>query len=128
MASRAPHHAKSNGPREAGSVKQIADPLRGNKMTERILTLLRAVPRLLLPFVPWVMLCGVTCVLAALAIGVVHTNSARYHLTPWSGEPIFEGVPHSDGGTMAVSSTAAGKVAAGEGHRDATQPEIRSAN
>ena len=97
-------------------------------MTERILTLLRAVPRLLLPFIPWVMLCGVTCALAAIAIGVVHTNSARYNLTPWSGEPIFRGVPHSDGGTMAVSSTAAGQVPAGAGHRDATQPEVRSAN
>ena len=109
-------------------VNAAADSLRGNTMTEKILTLLRAVPRLLLPFLPLVMLCGVTCMLGALALVVVHTNSARYNLTPWSGQPIFEGVPHSDGGTMAVSSTAAGQVAAGAGHRDATQPEVRSAN
>jgi hypothetical protein len=95
-------------------------------MTEKILTLLRAVPRPLLPFVPLVMLCGVTCMLAAIALVVVHTNSAEYHLTSWSGEPIFEGVPQPVGGAMAVSSTAAGRVAAGAEHP--TQREVRSAN
>lgn len=95
-------------------------------MTERILTLLRAVPRLLLPFVPLAMLWGVTCMLAALALVVVHTNSARYHLTPWSGEPIFQGIPQPAGGALAVSSPAAGRIAPAAGHT--MQREVRNAN
>jgi len=95
-------------------------------MTERVLTLLRAVPRLLLPFVPLAMLWGVTCMLAALAVVVVHTNSARYQLTPWSGEPIFEGIPRRAGGALAVSSATAGRIAPGPGHT--TQREVRNAD
>jgi hypothetical protein len=102
--------------------------MRDNEMTEKILTLLRAVPRPLLPLVPFLMLCGVTCVLAAIAMVVVHTNSARYNLTPWSGQPIFEGVPYSGDSAMAVSSIAAGRVAVGARQGNAQQSDALRTN
>jgi hypothetical protein len=93
-------------------------------MTERILTLLRALPRLLVPFVPLMMLCAVASALAALTVVVVHTNSARYHLTPWTGEAILldrgEDASHTAANAVTVSSAPTGQAAVGVGETSST--------
>jgi hypothetical protein len=93
-------------------------------MTERILTLLHALPRLLVPFVPLMMLCAVISALAALTLVVVHTNSEAYHLTPWTGEAILldrgEDMPPAAGSATAVPSFPAGQASIGVGQSNAT--------
>lgn len=62
-------------------------------LIERILPILRTVPRPLLPLVPlWIFGGAFTALLAAFTVLVVHLNSARYHLTAWTGEPILSAI------------------------------------
>lgn len=59
-------------------------------LVERVVSILRAVPRPLLPLVPlWIFGSAFALLLAAFTVLVIHLNSTRYHLTPWTGEPIL---------------------------------------
>jgi hypothetical protein len=80
-------------------------------LIERILPILRTVPRPLLPLVPlWIFGGTFSVLLAAFAVLVVHLNSTHYHLTAWTGQPILSTIgDRHRAGDIAQSKTAQGR-------------------